>query len=252
MKKILCMLLAFAILGISASATECKTENWFVKYPKDGGRPTAMDGSELPNRYGALYMGAEDEKVIYLTFDAGYGNENVDSVLQTLADNDIKATFFILPGLTDYSFDTLTRMINDGHLIGNHSYSHKNMGNIHDINAFKKELTDAEEHFKNATGKDMAKIFRPPEGAFSEDTLRFCRELGYTPVFWSFAYADWDNSKQPDPTAAKEKILSCAHNGEIMLLHPTSATNAAVLDDVIKALKADGYRFDTVDALINN
>lgn len=252
MKKILCALFALCLLTASVNAAEAKTENWFIKYPENGGRPIAMGGSTLPDKYGALYMGAEDEKVIYLTFDAGYGNENVDSILQTLADNQVKATFFILPGLTKYSKPTLMRMIEDGHLIGNHSYSHGNMGSIHSIEEFKKELTDAEEHYKTATGKEMSKFFRPPEGAFSEDTLRFCKELGYTPVFWSFAYADWDNGKQPDTESAKKKILSTVHNGEIMLLHPTSATNAAVLDEVIKTLKADGYRFDTVDALLTD
>lgn len=139
-------------------------------------------------------------------------------------------------------------MHEEGHLVGNHSYSHKNMSNM-PFEAFEKEITDLEALYAEYTGYTMSKLFRPPEGAFTEQTLQNCARLGLTPVFWSFAYADWDNNKQPDPQAAKEKILSNVHNGMVMLLHPTSATNAAILEDVIVTLKNEGYRFGRVDEL---
>ena len=120
---------------------------------------------------------------------------------------------------------------------------------IHDISTFSAELSELSDYYRKTIGKDMEKIYRPPEGKFSEENLKFASELGYRTVFWSFAYADWDNSRQMAPEAAKRKILSNIHNGEIMLLHPTSATNAAVLGDVIRELKAQGYSFRTLDEL---
>lgn len=243
MKKTICLILAFSLFICPITVNADGVQNWYIKYPKEGGRPVPMDGSALPDEYGALYMGNPEKPVIYLTFDAGYGNENVDSILDTLKKHEVNATFFILPAILEYNLPTVERMIADGHLIGNHSYSHRNMGAVSDLSAFKEELEKAEKVFFEKTGKEMTKFFRPPEGAFSEKMLCFCRELGYTPVFWSFAYADWDNGKQPDLEYAKNKILSTAHNGEIMLLHPNSATNAAILDEVITELKAEGYSF---------
>ena len=95
----------------------------------------------------------------------------------------------------------------------------------------------------------MAKYYRPPEGKFSQATMQYANDLGYKTIFWSFAYADWDNNKQMSPAAAKEKILSNIHNGAVILLHPTSSTNAAILGEVIRELKAQGYAFGTLDQL---
>ena len=250
MKKTICLILAFSLFICPITVNADGVQNWYIKYPKEGGRPVPMDGSALPDEYGALYMGSEEEKVIYLTFDAGYVNENVESILSTLKQHRVRATFFVLPAVAEYNLPTAMRMIEDGHLIGNHSATHGNMGAVTDIKVLEKELKTAEEHFYNATGAKMSTYFRPPEGAFSEEMLMFCKELGYTPVFWSFAYADWDNGAQPDLN--EEKILKCAHNGEIMLLHPNSATNAAILDEVLTALEEEGYRFDTVDNIVKS
>ncbi|MBR6593861.1 MAG: polysaccharide deacetylase family protein [Clostridia bacterium] len=249
MKTAICLFLAALVALTPVVTSAAGVENWYFRFNQGAERPTVMGGSELPDKYGALYMGAEDERVIYLTFDAGYGNESLQSVLDTLKASGVTATFFILPGLIKYNLPMVEQMIADGHIVANHSYSHGNMGRINDIDAFKKELTAAEDCYREATGKELAKLFRPPEGAFSENTLRFCKELGYTPVFWSFAYADWDNGKQPNTDAALKKVLSCLHNGEIMLLHPTSATNAAILGDLIREAQSQGYRFGSLSEL---
>ena len=120
------------------------------------------------------------------------------------------------------------------------------------METFKRELQSLEELCKSVTGEEMAKYFRPPEGKFSEQTLKFAKELGYKTVFWSFAYADWDNNKQMSKDAAKAKILSNMHNGAVILLHPTSSTNAEILGEVIVELKSQGYTFGTLDDLVNN
>lgn len=242
--KIFTLLLAFCIsLPVSASSTY----NWYFKSAGDGSRPTVMDGSPIPDKYGAIYLGDKDEKVIYLTFDAGYGCESLDKILAVLKEEQVRATFFILPALIKYAKPSVMQMIEDGHLVANHTTSHANMASLKTKDAVLKELEGLENYYREETGAELSKLYRPPEGAFSEESLAAASELGYTAVFWSFAYADWDNAKQPDPSAALERILKHAHNGEVMLLHPNSATNAEIMSDMIKELKSRGYRFDTVD-----
>lgn len=229
--------------------SDSKKINWFFKQKGENVQPEILGGSDIPKKHGALFLGNEDEKVIYLTFDAGYSNENVEKTLDVLEKQEVKAAFFILPGIIRNSQETVQRMIDGGHLICNHTKSHCDMSKITDINEFKNELCGLEDIYRETFSTEMEKYFRPPEGAFSEKTLEFCEELGYTPVFWSFAYADWDNGKQPDTEKAKNKIISSAHNGMVILLHPTSQTNALILDEVITELKSKGFSFGTLDEL---
>ena len=250
LKFFVSILLIFLFLCTNAFAkNETERINWFFKQKGENTRPEILGGSDIPKNHNALFLGDENEKVVYLTFDAGYSNENVEATLDILKAQDVKAAFFILPGIIKNSKETVCRMIDDGHLICNHSKSHCNMAEITDIDEFKKELTGLEEIYRKEFSQEMEKYFRPPEGSFSVQTLEFCQELGYTPVFWSFAYADWDNGKQPDTEKAKQKILSSAHNGMVILLHPTSKTNALILDDVITELKNQGFTFGTLDEL---
>ena len=123
------------------------------------------------------------------------------------------------------------------------------MSRVNNMETFRGELEKIENKYRELTGREMAKIYRPPEGRFSEKNLMFATELGYKTVFWSFAYADWDNKNQPDPEKAKEKILSSTHNGAIILLHPTSETNAIMLKDLLDEWKKQGYRFETLDKI---
>lgn len=244
LRFILIFALLCSILSLNASAYEPTEQiNWFFKQKSENQPPEILGGSQLPKEYGAIYLGDEAEKTIYLTFDAGYSNENLGMVLDTLKKHNVQGAFFILPGIIKNSPETVTRMAEEGHLVCNHSTTHGDMSKITDAESFKKELTGVEKLYREATGQEMEKLFRPPQGSFSVKTLEFCKELGYTPVFWSFAYADWDNSSQPDTQKAKSKILTSAHNGMVMLLHPTGKTNALILDDVITQLKAQGYSF---------
>jgi len=126
---------------------------------------------------------------------------------------------------------------------------HKNMCNITDFAGYEKEVTGLEKMYEETTGHKMAKYFRPPQGEFTKQNLEYNQKLGYKTIFWSLAYKDWDNNNQPDPAAAVQKILSRTHNGAVVLLHPTSNTNAAILDTLIKEWKKLGYRFGTLDEL---
>lgn len=241
---------ALSLVNSNALAySETERINWFYKTRGENERPDILGGNMPKGIENSLFIGNEGDKTVYLTFDAGYSNENVESILDTLKEKNIKAAFFILPGIIKNSPETVKRMADEGHLVCNHTTSHGDMSKINDIEQFKRELCGVEEKYFELTGKEMEKYFRPPEGAFSEKTLDFCASLGYTPVFWSFAYADWDNGKQMPPEKAKSKVLSQMHDGAVLLLHPTSATNAKILGDVIDELSARGYSFGTLDEL---
>ena len=144
--------------------------------------------------------------------------------------------------------DLIKRMNEEGHTVCNHTYTHKNVASCTETE-FLEEVTRLEREYETLTGRSMAKYFRPPEGRISWNMLKIAAQNGYKTIFWSFAYADWDNQKQMSHDAAKDKILSNIHNGAILLLHPTSATNAAILKDVIQTLKEWGYAFGTLDQL---
>lgn len=188
-------------------------------------------------------------KRVYLTFDAGYENGNVEKILDILRQKKVPAAFFILNNLIKTNTDLVKRMAQEGHTVCNHTASHKDMSQIHDINEFSNELQKLESTYKEYTELDMAKYYRPPEGKFSEENLKFASQLGYKTIFWSFAYADWDNKAQPDRAKALKLILDNVHNGAVLLLHPTSATNASILEELIDTLQKDGYTFGTLDQL---
>lgn len=249
LKLIAAILLVLSItLSSTAATNDTEKINWFFKQRSANERPE-IPLEDVLKGCGALYIGPDDEKVVYLTFDAGYSNENVEKTLDVLKSHDIKAAFFILPGIIKNSEATVRRMTEEGHTVCNHTTTHGDMARVSDLTDFKNELEGVKNLYRERIGKEMSDYFRFPEGSFSKRTLEFCKALNVTPVFWSFAYADWDNGNQPSPDKAKSKILSSVHNGAVILLHPTSKTNADILDDVIKELKAQGYSFGTLDEL---
>lgn len=224
------------------------TTGWFFKRTNDHTQPICDTRFSFLENYRAYYVdrrSTADDKVMYITFDAGYENGNIASIMDTLREKQVPASFFILQNLVYKNKDLLDRMVNEGHLICNHTAHHKNMAKV-TKDDFAAELAEMEKVYREGTGRELAKYYRPPEGSFTEDNLKWAEELGYTTVFWSFAYADWDNGRQPDPQAAIRKILDATHPGEIILLHPTSATNARIIGTLIDAWRADGYRFETL------
>lgn len=258
LKGIFTLLVALSFVCLSAFHAFATEEgySWYCVRNKDHLQPTADARFSFINGHNCFYIDKEhgdasEDKVVYLTFDAGYENGNVEKILDTLEREDVKGAFFVLGNLIDKNSDLVLRMFEEGHLVCNHTYSHgKMVGRSKE--EFAAELKRLEAKCKEKTGHSLSAFYRPPEGRFDEESLRFADELGYCTVFWSFAYADWDNAKQMSPSAAKKKILDNVHNGEIMLLHPTSATNAEVLGEIISILKAQGYRFGTLDELIKN
>ncbi|SKA79694.1 peptidoglycan-N-acetylmuramic acid deacetylase [Caloramator quimbayensis] len=199
------------------------------------------------DKYSGYYLGDTSQKVIYLTFDEGYEVGYTSVILDVLKANDVKAAFFVTGHYIKSQPELIKRMVEEGHLVCSHSLTHPSMpSKANSIDAFNKEFAGLEDLFKEITGLDMPKFFRPPKGEFSEKVLYLTQKLGYKTVFWSFAYKDWLVDEQPTEKYAHDKIVSSSHNGEIMLLHAVSKTNANVLDSVIKELKSEGYRFGTL------
>ena len=230
--------------------------SWYCVRNKEHKQPRADANMSFIEDYGGYYVDKKHgdgvaDKVIYLTFDAGYENGNVEKIVDVLGAEGVPAAFFVLDNLITKNKALVMRMIEEGHLVCNHTSKHLDVTKCKTLDEFKTELESLEDIYREVTGCEMPKYFRPPEGKFSEQSMKFASELGYKTIFWSFAYADWDNGNQPSASVAKEKILSNVHNGEIMLLHPTSATNAAILADIIHELKAQGYRFGSLDELTN-
>lgn len=229
---------------------------WFCKRNTNHSQPILDSSLKYAEKYDVfwvdkLHSNMNEEKVIYITFDAGYENGNVEKILDVLKDEDVKASFFVLGNILYKNKPLIQRMIDEGHIIANHTAKHKDMTTVLTKEDFKSELERLENIFEAEYGVKMPKFFRPPEGKFNEDNLKWAKELGYKTVMWSFAYADWDNGRQMSPEKAKEKIFTNIHNGEVMLLHPTSSTNAEIIGDVIKELKNQGFRFGTIEELCN-
>lgn len=257
LKRILNIFLVLTVVmagGVShIGATDTESFNWYCIRSKDHLRPPCPPELAFVSQYGGYYIDKtkrddDADRVVYLTFDAGYENGNVAKILDILQEKQVTGTFFILGNLITSSPDLVRRMADEGHVVGNHTYHHRDMTRL-DRDEFAKEISSLEEAYGKATGRELSKYYRPPEGRFSEANLKQVSELGYSTVFWSFAYADWDNNNQPSKDAAVKKILENVHNGAVLLLHPTSKTNADILPQIIDSLRADGYRFGSIDEL---
>ncbi len=234
--------------GETADTAASPVYNWYFKKTTGGVRPEIPAEMCFIQNYNGYFLG-EDEKVIYLTFDAGYENGNVCKILDVLKEKNVPGAFFILDNLVLKNTDLVMRMIEEGHTVCNHTAKHRDMTTVGTKEEFAAELDKMADIYKDTTEHELSMYYRPPEGKYNEDNMKWASELGYKTIFWSFAYADWDNSAQPDPERTKEKILASTHNGEVILLHPTSATNAAILGSLIDEWRAMGYRFGTLDEL---
>ena len=237
--------LLFANTGILPCAAS--TQSWYCKRQKDHIRPAMESEMSYITDLGGVFLG-EDEKVIYLTFDAGYENGNVERILDTLKKHEVEGAFFILENLITRNTALVTRMKEEGHLVCNHTAKHKDLTKL-TPEQIETEIKTLESLYSEKIGGEMAPFFRPPEGKFDQKSMETIKNLGYTTVFWSLAYADWDNNKQPSADYAKKLLCDNLHNGAVILLHPTSKTNADILDDLITKWKAEGYRFGSLTEL---
>ena len=248
---ILGLALVMAIMGmvILFRGQVMQTGSWGLSFRQEGQPPMGNADAAHLSRYDAAYIGNTQEKVLYLTFDAGYENGCTAAILDALKKHQVPAAFFLVGNYIEKNADLVRRMTEEGHIVANHTMHHHDMSRLSDKASFSKELTDLETLYRETTGREMPRYYRPPQGIYSEENLRMAKELGYKTVFWSLAYVDWNNDSQPTPEAAFSKLLPRTHDGAVILLHSTSKTNAEILDSLLTKWKEMGYRFGTLDEL---
>ena len=223
-----------------------KKIEWGIKRSKEHEQPdVGNENKQVLEKYDGICLGNSEKKEVVITFDEGYEAGYTPKILETLKANNVKATFFLTAHFINTQEGLVKQMIEEGHIIGNHTVNHKSMPDLNEeqINS---EVMKLHQTIQEKFGYEM-KYIRPPKGEFSEKTLSVTSSLGYKTVMWSFAYEDWNEDKQPDEEKSKKKILDNLHNGEIMLLHGNSKTNTNILDSVIKEAKNMGYEFKSLD-----
>ena len=226
------------------------SENWGLGFGEAGQKPRGNKTPDELKEYNAHYLKDSIDKVIYLTFDAGFENGNMAPILDALEKHKIQATFFVVGNYLETSPELVKRMVKEGHTVANHTYHHKDMSSMLDKRAFEKELVDLEVLYEEITGQKMAKFYRPPQGSYCEENLQMAKEMGYHTFFWSLAYVDWYEEKQPSKEEAFDKLLNRIHPGAIVLLHSTSKTNGEIMDELLTKWEEMGYRFGTLQELV--
>ena len=223
-----------------------KKVEWGIKRSDNHEQPDlGSKNKQLIDENEDIAIGNNENKYVYLTFDEGYEAGYTSSILDTLQANDVKAAFFITGHYLNTQSELVKRMIDEGHIVGNHTVNHPSMPSLSE-DKLKEEIMTLHTAVYEKFNYEM-KYLRPPKGEFSQSTLYITKSLGYTTVMWSFAYDDWDENKQGREEYAKEKILKNIHNGTVILLHANSKDNSNILDEVIKEIKNMGYEFKTLD-----
>ena len=236
--------------SVQSASGGASSGNWGLSFQEEGQCPQGNASIEELAEYNAYYAQDTEEKVLYLTFDAGYENGNTETILNALKKHNVSATFFVVGTYIESEPELIQRMIDEGHTVGNHTWHHPNMSGIETMEEFKKELTDVEDAFRQTTGQEMTKYYRPPQGIYSESNLEMAKELGYQTFFWSLAYVDWYADDQPTREEAFDKLLGRIHPGAIVLLHSTSSTNAEILDELLTKWEEMGYQVRPLSELV--
>lgn len=254
----LAAVLAVAIAGLGVTSklldknavSTSADGNWGLSFQQAGQPPVANATADYLKKFDAYYAEDTKEKVLYLTFDAGYENGNTAKILDALKKHQAPAAFFLVGNYLKTSPELVKRMVKEGHIVGNHTFHHPDMSQISTMETFSKELGDLEKLYQQTTGQEMKKFYRPPQGRYSEKNLEMAKKLGYHTIFWSLAYVDWYESQQPTREEAFKKLIPRVHPGAIVLLHSTSRTNAQILDELLTKWEELGYTFRSLDQLV--
>ena len=234
----------------TSTAVSGEITNWGLSFQQEGSPPVGNANSDFLAGYDSLYCVQTEEKVLYITFDAGFENGNTALILDALKKHGVKATFFLVGNYFETQPDLVKRMVEEGHTVGNHTYSHPDMSAIAEESAFREELEKNAKLYQDIIGEEMPKLYRPPQGKFCESNLQMAKELGYHTVFWSLAYVDWYENDQPSHDEAFNKLLPRVHPGAVVLLHSTSRTNGEILDELLTKWEEMGYTFGNLESLL--
>jgi peptidoglycan-N-acetylmuramic acid deacetylase len=248
-----CTLALFLTAGILVRQSRKESEeaalpvmssaSWGLSFQEEGKTPVIDADDEELEELDAYYVGDENRKIIYLTFDAGFENGNTEKILDALKKHEVKATFFVVGNYLEKAPEMVKRMVEEGHIVGNHTYHHRDMANVDTEEELLEELHSVEDLYKEITGEDMLKFYRPPQGKYSKEQLTWAKNNGYKTCFWSLAYVDWNTNDQPSKEEAIEKLTKRIHPGAIVLLHSTSDTNGEIMDDLLTKWEEMGYTF---------
>lgn len=250
MKKILFVTVIICMICSLTAPVSTQAYNWGMMKGKNGNPAQAgKKFDEMLPKFEAFYLGDTSKKDIYLTFDNGYENGYTDQILDVLKKQHTPGTFFVTGHYLKTAPDLVKRMVKEGHIIGNHSWSHPDMTVLTD-EAIKSELRRVKEETERLTGQKTMNYLRPPRGVFNERTMKIAKEEGYYHVFWSLAYKDWVVTEQKGAAYAHNEVLKQIHPGAIMLIHTVSKDNADALDSIITDLKKQGYVFKSLDDLM--
>jgi len=233
------------------AVTSSAEGNWGLSFQQEGKPPVANATAEYLKQFDAYYAADTQDKILYLTFDAGFENGNTPAILDALKKHNAPATFFLVGNYLDTSPDLVKRMVAEGHIVGNHTCHHPDMSKISTAESFAQELQSLETKYQEITGQPMKRYYRPPQGKYSETNLKMAKDMGYKTFFWSLAYVDWYQDKQPTHEEAFKKLLGRIHPGAIVLLHSTSNTNGEIMDELLTRWEEMGYQFRSLDELVD-
>ena len=217
---------------------------WWFKRNENHAAPEAQQEIDL-TKYDAWYVKTEvkdGEKPVFLTFDCGYENGYTPGILDVLQKHKAPAAFFVCKHFIEDQPDLIRRMKEEGHVVGNHTANHICMPE-NDDRTVREEIAENADYMKEATGYEMDPFFRPPKGEYSERTLQITKNMGYTTIFWSLAYVDYDVNSQPGADYVINQFDQYIHPGAIPLIHNISESNAQALDTVLTNLENAGYTF---------
>ena len=248
MKRIVIALVLVLLLTAALLPRAEPVMGWGLSFQAEGQPPAAPVTAQKLRELGGAYWDEDGAKVLYLTFDAGYENGYTAEILDVLKELEVPAAFFVTGDYLDRNADLVRRMAAEGHIVGNHTMSHPDMTKV-DGETFRAELKGVEDKYFAITEQTLPKYYRPPQGVYDEASLKRAQEKGYQTVFWSLAYADWDNDRQPSPDEAVEKLNRRIHDGAVVLLHATSKTNAEILERLLTGWMEMGYRFEPITEL---
>jgi peptidoglycan-N-acetylmuramic acid deacetylase len=228
-----------------------KEDNWGLGFKQSGSQqqPSGTESAETLKKYDAYYIGNSTDKAIYLTFDCGFENGNTPAILDALKKHNAQATFFVVGHFLEENPELVKRMVDENHTVGNHTYHHPNVTSMGETE-FSKEIKSVEDKYKEITGQEMTKYYRAPQGKFNVSNLQMAQAMGYKTFFWSLAYVDWYEDKQPTHEEAFNKLIGRIHPGAIVLLHNTSKTNGEILDELLTKWEDMGYTFAPLSNLV--
>lgn len=246
LKKLFVFILLFFITYPTLNASEY---GWGFKRNNEHKTPDIGKYAKIIEGTSSYYVGPTNQKVVYLTFDAGYDNGVMGKILDVLKEKNVKATFFITGDFVVREQELVKRLANEGHIVANHSWSHRYITRLND-EELKEDLEKVEIEYEKLTNKPMTKFFRPPAGVFNRESLLKVQKWGYITFFWSLAYKDWDTGNQRGGDFAYKSVMDNLHNGAIILMHTVSTDNLNALPRIIDDIRKQGYVIGNLDELI--